>query len=131
MKGKRFSAPIEVCPDLDNWPKSWMGLEKDVIYGQGVLQAMLPFMEHLIERGLSRKTIRHHLNNLWLLGGEIIRRVSMDEEYDTLPLEMLKKSVDASGGPNCRHLDSDEEVNSYNATCRKLAKFLEEKQSTG
>lgn len=92
---------------------------------------MLPFMEHLIERGLSRKTIRQHMDNLWMLGGEIIRRLSIDEEYDTLPVEMVKKAVDSSGGLYGRHLGSDEEVNSYNATCRKLAKFLKKKQSTG
>ena len=32
-----------------------------------------PFLEHLVELELSRKTIRKHVNNLWLLGGEITR----------------------------------------------------------
>ena len=32
-----------------------------------------PFLVHLSHQKLSRRTIRKHLNNLWVLGGEIIR----------------------------------------------------------
>src|SRR5216683_6847987 len=34
-----------------------------------------PFIEHLATSSLSPKTIRKHVDNLWMLGGEIIRNL--------------------------------------------------------
>ena len=59
--------------DLDNWPRSWMGLEKDLPPGEALVVCFRPFIEHLATSSLSPKTIRRHVDNLWLLGGEIIR----------------------------------------------------------
>ncbi len=64
------------------------------------------------------------MNNLWLLGGEIIRAVNTYEEYSIPPAVNLRDSVDEEGGPYCQHLHSEEEQRSYNATCRKLHRFL-------
>jgi hypothetical protein len=33
-------------------------------------------------------------------------------------------SIGPEGGPYCRHLDSEEECRSFDATCRKLYKYL-------
>ena len=85
---------------------------------------MRPFVIHLISRGLKEMTIRNHMDNLWLLGGEIIRSVSMSDEYDIPPVENLQRNVDEEGGPYCRHLHSEAQEKSYDATCRKLHKFL-------
>ena len=65
------------------------------------------------------------MDNLWLLGGEIIRNVNTFDEYDISPDQKLRDSVGPDGGPYCRHLDSEPEVESFHATCRKLHKFLE------
>ena len=86
-------------------------------------------MVHLIARGLKDKTIRRHMDNLWLLGDEIVRAVSMNDEYDIPPAENLRRSVDEEGGPYCHHLDSESEARSFDATCRKLHKFFEEDNS--
>ena len=76
------------------------GSKKDVKYGQGILQVMRPFIESLIASGLSVKTIKRHMDNLWVLGGEIIRDVNTYDEYDEIsPLEKTQASVDPSGGP--------------------------------
>src|SRR6202049_3862644 len=61
------------CRDLDNWPRSWMGLEKDLPPGEELVACLRPFIEHLASSSLSPKTIRQHVDNLWMLGGEIIR----------------------------------------------------------
>src|SRR5216684_5154892 len=61
------------CRDLHNWPRSWMGVEKDVPPGEQLLACFRPFIEHLASSTLSPKTIRKHVDNLWMLGGEIIR----------------------------------------------------------
>jgi hypothetical protein len=68
---------------------------------------MHSFIVHLIANGLTRKTIRRHIDNLWLLGGEIIRHVNNYEEYHAPPIEKPKESFGSDGGPYCRHIDSE------------------------
>jgi hypothetical protein len=59
--------------DLDEWPRAWMGPEKDLSPGEKLVTCFRPFLEHLASTSLSPKTIRKHVDNLWVLGGEIIR----------------------------------------------------------
>jgi len=126
-----MKAAEDISPDFPEWPKRWMGTEEDLPYGQAVLEAMCPFVAHLISSGLSERTIRRHMDNLWLLGGEIIRDVSMNEEYEEIsPSEKLRDSVGLHGGPYCRHLNSEAEMRSFDTTCRQLHVFLE-KDKTG
>jgi hypothetical protein len=66
------------CRDQDNWPRSWMGLEKDLPPGEELVACLRPFIEHLASSSLSPKTIRRHVDNLWMLGGEIIRDLNYD-----------------------------------------------------
>lgn len=119
-----MKSPEDICPDFPEWPDRWMGVQKDKPYGQGILCAMRPFVEHLISRGLTVKTIRRHMDNLWILGSEIIRDVSTFDQYDVPPEQNLRGSVGTDGGPYCRHLHSESEVKSFDATCRNLHKFL-------
>src|ERR1022692_3341246 len=65
--------------DLDNWPHSWMGLEKDLPPGEELVVCFRLFIEHLAASSLSPKTIRRHVDNLWLLGGEIIRDLNYEK----------------------------------------------------
>ena len=119
-----MKTPEDICADFPEWPDRWHGLKKDIPYGQGILDAMRPFVIHLLSRGLKEKTIRKHMDNLWLLGGEIIRSVSLSDEYNIPPEESLRQSVDEVGGLYCRHLHSDYAEQSYDGTCRKLHRFL-------
>jgi len=85
-------------------------------------------VEQLLSR-YSMKTARRHLDNLWLLGGELIRAINMDpEDRAKTPMELLLDNIDEIGGPSCRHLDTDEDLRAYDATCRKLFKFLMERK---
>ncbi len=34
------------CPDLDRWPRSWMGLEKDLPPGEQLLACLRPFRQY-------------------------------------------------------------------------------------
>src|SRR5437870_9022257 len=61
------------CQDLEEWPRSWMGFAEDIPPGEKMVAYFRPFIEHLIGLNLSQKTIRKHVDNLWTLGGEIIR----------------------------------------------------------
>jgi len=50
------------CRDLNGWPRSWMGLEKDLPPGEQLLALFRPFLEHLAASDLSPKTIQKHVD---------------------------------------------------------------------
>ena len=60
---------------MDRWPKSWAVIPKDEAVGRDLTDLMRPFLEHLHQQSLSAKTLRSHLDNLWLIGGEVIRKL--------------------------------------------------------
>jgi hypothetical protein len=113
--------------DIYEWPQRWAGIPEDVAYGKGILEIYKPFVEELLLRhGL--KTVKRHLDNLWLLGGELIRAINMyPEDRARTPMELLLDNIDETGGPSCRHLHTAEDFRSYDATCKKLFRFLREK----
>jgi hypothetical protein len=45
-----------------------------------------PFLRNLLTLDLSRPTLRRHRDNLWALGGEIIRRLQMDSDLRKQPI---------------------------------------------
>jgi hypothetical protein len=116
------------CRDLDNWPHSWMGLEKDLPPGQALLACLRPFIEHLASSTLSPKTIRRHVANLWLLGGEIIRDLNYDPSLRKKTADRLVRDAVYNDGGPLIHNGSEEEQRSFDATCRKLHHFLTQPQ---
>jgi hypothetical protein len=116
------------CRDLDNWPRSWMGLEKDLPPGEELVACLRPFIEHLASSSLSPKTIRRHMDNLWILGGEIIRDLNYTPSLRKVAAErLLRNVVHADGGPLI-HNGSEEEQHSLDSTCRRLHRFLSQPQ---
>ena len=89
-----------------------------------------PFLEHLVELELSRKTIRKHVNNLWLLGGEIIRDLHETLALRKVPVETLVFNMIQDGGPILYHNDSEEQQRWLESTCRKFCRLLKEGQSS-
>jgi hypothetical protein len=74
--------------------------------------------------GLSGKTIRRHVDNLWLLGGEIIRDLNQTPSLRKVAVErLLRDLIHEDGGPLI-HNGSEEEQRSFDSTCRKLHRFL-------
>src|ERR1700735_2935845 len=64
---------------------------------RGVLHALLV---HLAESGLSKRTIQNHVDNMWLLGGEIIRDVNEEPRLRKRSVEQLVRNViHEDGGP--------------------------------
>ena len=55
-----------------------MGVEEDLPPGRRLVECFTPFLLHLAESGLSKRTIQNHVDNMWLLGGEIIRDLNED-----------------------------------------------------
>jgi hypothetical protein len=55
-----------------------MGEEKDRPVGRQLVECFMPFLHHIAESGLSKRTIQNHVDNMWPLGGEIIRDVNFE-----------------------------------------------------
>jgi hypothetical protein len=84
-----------------------------------------PFLRHLLTLDLSRQTLRRHRDNLWALGGEIIRRLQMDSDRRKQPVEQVVGDlIDDEGGPLLSHGESEAEQRAFDATCRKFSRFL-------
>ena len=114
-------------PDLDEWPEIWMGVEEDLVYGQKLLPWFAGFLQAFYAEKLSRKTFSQYRDNLWLLGGTIIRKVSLYDEYLDDPLEKLRESV-ADDGILPDHYDqiTQAELNAFERMCRRFEKYLVE-----
>jgi hypothetical protein len=114
------------CRDLNGWPRSWMGLEKDLPPGQQLVACFRPFLEELVASDLSPKTIHKHIDNLWALGGEIIRDLNETPSLRRKTIEqILNDRIDDEGGPLVYALESEESLQrSLDSTCRKLHRFL-------
>jgi hypothetical protein len=117
------------APDFDRWPTSWMGVEEDLAYGRKLLPWFAGFLQALYAEGLSRKTFAQYRDNLWSLGGTIIREVSLYEEYQDDPLEKLRESV-ADDGILPDHYDqmTQAELKAFERMCRRFEKYLGEKR---
>ena len=113
------------CRDLNGWPRSWMGLEKDLPPGEQLLVLFRPFLEQLAASDLSPKTIQQHVDNLWALGGEFIRDLHNDPSLRKKPVDRVLVRMIQYGGPLLYHAGEDEQ-RSFDATCRKLRRFLGE-----
>jgi len=114
------------CRGLDTWPRSWMGSEKDLPPGDKLVACFRPFLEHLVGSDLAPKTIQKHVDNLWSLGGEIIRDLNEDPSLRRKSIEqILDDRIDDEGGPLVYALESEEPLQrSLDSTCRKLYRFL-------
>jgi hypothetical protein len=70
-----------------------MGEEKDLPVGRQLVEYFMPFLLHLAESGLSKRTIQNHVDNMWLLGGEIIRDVNEEPRLRKRSAEQLVRNV--------------------------------------
>lgn len=105
-----------------------MGEDADLLPGRTLVEYFMPFLLDLSASGLSKKTIRRHVDNMWLLGGEIIRDVNEDPRLRKLPAATLVANViDEEGGPLI-HNGWEDEQRSFDCTCRKFHRFLSQSQ---
>ena len=101
-----------------------MGEEKDLPPGRRLVEYFMPFLLHLAASGLSKRTIQNHVDNMWVLGGEIIRDVNNDPSLRKLPAERLVSDlIHENGGPLIHNGWEDEQL-SFDSTCRKVHRFL-------
>ena len=103
-----------------------MGLEKDLPPGEKLVARFRPFLEALAASELSPKTVQKHVDNVWTLGGEIIRDLHENPSLRKKAIEqILNDRIDEEGGPLVYAMESEELLQrSFDATCRKLHLFL-------
>jgi hypothetical protein len=116
------------CRDLSEWPERWMGEEKDLPIGQRLVEYFMPFLLHLAESGLSKRTIQNHVDNMWLLGGEIIRDVNEEPRLRKSSAEQLVRNVVHEDGGPLIHNGWEDEQRTFDSTCRKFHRFLTQSQ---
>jgi hypothetical protein len=100
-----------------------MGLEKDLPAGEQLLVLFRPFFEHLAASDLSPKTIQRHIDNMWALGGELIRELHSDSSLRKKPVQQVLSRMIEYGGPLLYHGGEDQQ-RSFDSTCRKFRRFL-------
>jgi hypothetical protein len=103
-----------------------MGWEKDLLPGEELVACFRPFLEDVVASDLSPKTIQKHVDNVWALGGEIIRDLNENPSLRSKPIEqVLADRIDEEGGPLVYAMESEEPLQrSLDSTCRKLYRFL-------
>jgi hypothetical protein len=112
-------------PDLDEWPNSWMIVQPDRAMGKAIVTVLTPFIEHLINQGLAKQTIKRHVDSLWALGGEIITDINWDESLRKRSAkDLVINAIDDEGGPVLRNPIDPDDQKPFDSTCRKLYKFL-------
>ena len=125
MNASQAMALTEYCPDLSQWPQRWKFDEHDIAPGERIVEFLTPFLLHLLGEGLSAKTLHRHRDHLWMLGGELIRRRYDDEKLKRMPLgKAIAELIEEEGGPLIWPSITEAEQNSFDATCRKLYKYI-------
>jgi hypothetical protein len=125
MRAPEAAALAQYCPDLEQWPQRWRWDDCDLPPGQAIVEFFKPFLLHMLGEGLAPKTLRRHRDHLWLLGGELIRRRYDDAKLKKMSVDKaLAEIIEEEGGPLIYPSITEAEQNSFDATCRKLYKFL-------
>jgi hypothetical protein len=127
LSAESSSSPevLAYVPDLDAWPDSWMIDTPDRSMGKAIVTVLTPFIEHLIKQGLTKRTLKRHVDNLWALGGEIITGINWDESLRKLSVrDLVINAIDEEGGPLLRNPLDPEDQKPFDSTCKKLYKFL-------
>jgi hypothetical protein len=125
------SSPLDkLCPDLANWPKLWEIDHGDLAIGQRIVKSIQPFVLDLLQQGLTDKTLARHRDHLQMLGGEIVRRHYEDTDLAKQSArQLLLTFVDDDGGPLMWPRITESAQNAFDATCRKLYRFLNQQKN--
>ncbi len=124
-------ALAKYCPDLATWPERWQFDQHDIAPGQDIVEFFKPFLVHLIAQKLAAKTVKRHRDNLWLLGGELIRRRYDEPTLKRMPAQQaISQLISPDGGPLIWPRITEADQDSLNGTCRKLNTFLNSAQES-
>ncbi len=116
-------------PYLSQWPELWKVEDSDVEFGRRLTESLEPFLLVLIQQGLVDKTFARHRDHIEMLGGEIIRRRYDDPDLAKQPIdELLSNLIEEEGGPLIWPRITETAQRAFDATCRKLYRFLQQQE---
>ena len=114
---------------LSQWPELWKVEDSDVEFGRRLTVSFAPFLLDLIEQRLADKTFARHRDHIEMLGGEIIRRRYDDPDLAKQPIdELLSNLIEEEGGPLIWPQITETAQRAFDATCRKLYRFLQQQE---
>jgi hypothetical protein len=113
------------CADLSSWPRLWKIEPADIAIGERIVEIVRPFLLDLLHHGLADKTLARHRDHIEMLGGEIIRR-HHDRPAKRPVRELMLNLIDAEGGPLIWPRITESAQDAFDATCRKLYRFLQQ-----
>ena len=114
---------------LSQWPELWKVEDSDVEFGRRLTESLEPFLLVLIQQGLVDKTFARHRDHIEMLGGEIIRRRYDDPDLAKQPIdELLSNLIEEEGGPLIWPRITETAQRAFDATCRKLYRFLQQQE---
>lgn len=117
---------LQFCPDIDGWTRSWADEEIDITPGRKIVEYLKPFLLYLLTTKLTPKTLRRHRDHMWMLGGEVIRRLNDDPSLRRKPVEKVTFDLlEEEGGPLIWPQITELQQNAFDASCRKLYRFLQ------
>lgn len=109
---------------MNAWPESWAGFPEDISVGRALVGEFRPFVVHLEHRGLAPKTFGDHLNNLWVIGGEFIRRFDYETGPRRVDARKLLLDAIAMGEAPLANGVSEAEQNAIDAMARQPLRFM-------
>jgi len=114
-----------LIPDLQNWPRSWSFEEQDIAFGQDLVKIFTPYLLQLLDSGYSRKTLHQHRDFIWMLGGRLVEERQLYRELRKLDARsILLRYIDEQDGGPLLDERSAREQSLFDATCRKLCRFV-------
>jgi hypothetical protein len=119
----------ELRATLSRWSELWAVEDSDVEPGRRLTECLEPFLLDLIQQGLAAKTFARHRDHIEMLGGEIIRRRYDDADLAKQPIdELLSHLIEEEGGPLIWPRITETAQRAFDATCRKLYRFLQQRK---
>ena len=93
--------------------------------GRQIVEVLTPFLIHLLDPRLAKATVSRHRDNLWALGGELIRcRCDDDELAKSRVEDALRQLTQGDGGPLMWPRITEAEQASLDATRRQVESLL-------
>lgn len=105
---------------IEDFTSDWSWDEKSTVKAFEMGKVLFSFMNFL-EQKLSKRTYKHHCDNVFFVG-MFTMEYGSEEPFD---IEELLGADFYSFQYERKVSDSGSAVNSYEATCRKLDKFIE------
>jgi hypothetical protein len=121
--------PATMLDQMGRWPQSWTRIPEDMVAGVAIVDILSPFFRRLADENMSKTTLRRHYDNLRLLGGELIGKLNQDRSLREAPAgDVIRAALDEEGPllPSASEADRRD----FDATCRKLRRFLHTRAAT-